>query len=33
MMSYSIGASMTDTQVSAYYAAMQALQTSLGRNA
>ncbi len=33
MMSYSIGESMTDTQVSAYYAAMQALQTSLGRNA
>jgi hypothetical protein len=32
MMSYSIGESMTDTQVSAYYAAMQALQTSLGRN-
>jgi hypothetical protein len=32
ILSYSIGASMTDTQVSAYYAAMQALQTSLGRN-
>jgi hypothetical protein len=33
MMAYSIGASMSATQVSAYNSAMQAFQTALGRNA
>jgi hypothetical protein len=32
MMAYSIGASMSATQVSAYNSAMQAFQTALGRN-
>ena len=32
ILSYSVGASMTTTQASAYYTALQAFQTALGRN-
>jgi hypothetical protein len=32
MKAYSLGASMTASQVSAFYTAMQAFQTAMGRN-